>query len=60
MPIMLIFLGQVYTWQQEGITPEQLHEAKRHKVAVSKEINPYYEELYQLLQQHPHYFTGKR
>jgi len=59
MPIMLIFLGQGHTWQKEGITPEQLHNAKRHKVALSKEINPYYEQLYELLLQHPHFFTGK-
>lgn len=60
MPIMLIFLGEGYTWQREGITPEQLHEAKRRKVALSPEIYPYYEQLHDLLQQHRHYFTGKK
>lgn len=59
MPILVIFLSEGYTWQKEGITPEQLDAVKRHKVAVSKEINPYYEELYQLLQKHRHYFTGE-
>jgi len=60
MPIMVIFLGEGHTWQQEGITPEQLHEAKHRKVAVSPEIKPYYDELYELLLQHRHYFTGEK
>lgn len=58
MPIMAIFLGKGYTWQQEGITLDRLHEAKRLKVAVSKDIQPYYDELYSLLEQNRHYFTG--
>lgn len=59
MPILVIYLGEGYTWQQEGITPERLHEVKRHKVAVSEEIRPYYDELYELLLKNRHYFTGK-
>lgn len=60
MPIIVIYLGEGYTWQQEGITPERLNEVKRHKVAVSKEISPYYEELYSLLLQNRHYFSGEK
>jgi putative hydrolases of HD superfamily len=49
MPILQIYLSGGYTWKQENITPQQLHEAKKHKVAVSADIAPYYDELYQLL-----------
>lgn len=60
MPILVIFLGEGYTWKQEKITLKQLHEAKRHKVALSPEINPYYEELYKLLLEHRHYFSREK
>jgi putative hydrolase of HD superfamily len=56
MPIMLIYLGDGYTWQQEGIPHERLHEAKRHKVAVSEGINDYYRQLHDLLLTSPHLF----
>jgi putative hydrolase of HD superfamily len=59
MPIMLIFIGEGYTWQKKSITPEMLDEVKRHKVKLSPEIQPYYDELYGLLLQNRHYFTGK-
>lgn len=57
MPIIVIFIGEGYTWQREGITTEQLDRAKRHKVRVSPEIEPYYEQLYDLLTRHGHYFS---
>jgi putative hydrolases of HD superfamily len=56
MPIMLIYLGKGYTWQQEGIPHERLHEAKRHKVSVSSEINEYYRQLHELLIDNPQLF----
>ncbi len=60
MPILVIYLAEGYTWKQEGITPEQLDEIKRHKIAVSDDISPYYEELYVLLLKNRHYFGGKK
>jgi len=56
MPIMLVFLGEGYSWHKFGVTHEQQHEVKRLKVAVSPEINDFYEQLYQLLSAHGHYF----
>lgn len=49
MPMMLIYLGDGYTWRKEGITLERLHAVKKDKVTLSPEIKPYYDELYQLL-----------
>jgi 5'-deoxynucleotidase YfbR-like HD superfamily hydrolase len=60
MPIILIFIGQGYTWQKEKITLEQLHAVKKDKVALSPEVNQYYKQLYKLLQDHQHYFTGQK
>lgn len=59
MPIMGIFVGKGHTWQKEKITLEQLHAIKQNKVAISKDIYPYYEQLYKVLQDHQHYFTGE-
>ena len=60
MPIFMIFLGNGYTWQQEKITLDQLLEKKASKVALSPEINPYYEELVQLLRKNEDYFGKKK
>lgn len=54
MPIMLIYIHNGYTWKKEGITAKQLDKIKRDKVALSPEIKPYYDELYQLLTDSPH------
>lgn len=54
MPILQIYIHDGYTWQQEGITLEQLHAIKIDKVAVSPEITPFYNEIYALLSQSPH------
>jgi putative hydrolase of HD superfamily len=48
IPIMTIFIGDGHTWKQEKITPEQLDSIKRTKVALSPEIQPYYNEIYEL------------
>jgi len=56
MPIMQIFINDGYTWKQEKITPQQLDEVKRAKVALSPEITPYYEQLYDLLLATPELF----
>jgi hypothetical protein len=60
MPIMLIYLGKGYTWQKEKITLEQLDAVKRDKVALSPGIKVYYDQLFGLLTQHSHYFTGQK
>ncbi|HXH26835.1 MAG TPA: HD domain-containing protein [Candidatus Acidoferrum sp.] len=57
MPIMLIFIGEGYSWQKERVTLEQLHSNKQPKVASSPEIKPCYDQLYELLLQHRHYFS---
>lgn len=49
MPILLIYIHDGYTWKQEGITAEMLHEAKVDKVNLSPEIVPYFNELHDLL-----------
>lgn len=57
MPIMQIYLHNGYTWKKEGIRPEQLHEIKVHKVRLSPEITPYFEQLYGLLLAQPTLFN---
>lgn len=57
MPVMMIFIGNGHTWQLEGITHQQLHEAKQHKVALSPGINEYYQQLHELLLENAHFFA---
>lgn len=54
MPMMVIYLAGGRTWKREGITVERLHEAKKDKVALSKDIEPYYKALRKLLLDSPH------
>jgi putative hydrolases of HD superfamily len=56
MPMMVVFLGQGYSWHKFGITHAHQHEVKASKVAVSPEIKEYYDQLYQLLSEYSHYF----
>ncbi len=56
MPILQIYIHDGHTWKHEGVSREQLHAVKRDKVAVSAEINNYYEQLYDLLLKNEHLF----
>jgi putative hydrolase of HD superfamily len=58
MPIMVIYLGEGHTWHKEGITHDQLHTAKLPKVSASPEVTEYYNQLHDLLLQHPRYFPA--
>ncbi len=58
MPIMLIYVHKGYTWKQEKITVKMLDAAKREKVALSPEIKPYFDELYNLLLDSPHFINA--
>lgn len=56
MPIMQIYISDGYTWKQEDITPERLDSVKREKVAISADVKPYYDELFDLLIKNRHLF----
>jgi len=56
MPIVLIFIGEGYSWQKDNVTLDQLHSNKKPKVALSAAIKPYYDQLYELLTTHSRYF----
>lgn len=60
MPLLVIFLAEGYTFQKTGVTLDLLHENKHQKVAVSPEIKPYYDQLYELFRQRPHYFANPK
>jgi putative hydrolase of HD superfamily len=53
MPIMLIYIHDGYSWKKEGVTAKMLHDAKIHKIKLSPEIQPYFDELYTLLLSRP-------
>lgn len=53
MPIFAIYISDGYTWKNESITVDRLHEVKKDKVSLSKEIKPYYDALYELLLSSP-------
>lgn len=59
MPIMLIYLQNGYTWKKHGITVDMLDRAKREKVALSPEIQPYFEDLLALLLASPHLIQAR-
>jgi putative hydrolase of HD superfamily len=60
MPLIVIFLGEGYTFKRENVTLERLDAIKRHKVKVSPEIATYYDQLYDLLSKHLHLFADSK
>lgn len=58
MPMLQIYIHDGHTWKHEGISHRQLDAVKRDKVAVSAEINDYYQQLYDLLVKNEHLFKS--
>ncbi len=48
-PILKIYLDGGETWQKKGVTLDMLYASKKDKVALSPEIQPYFDELMALL-----------
>jgi len=59
MPIILNLISGGVTWKTMDISLEKLHKNKKDKVAVSKEVNDYYEEIYKILESSSHLFPAK-
>jgi putative hydrolases of HD superfamily len=59
MPMMLIYINEGKTWHEEGITVDQLHTSKQNKVALSPEIEPYYNEIKEILLNSPDLIVPK-
>lgn len=59
MPVMLIYINDGLTWKEEGITVKMLHDVKKAKVALSPEIQPYYDQLRDILLDSPHLIPAK-
>jgi len=59
MPIMIIYINDGLTWKEEGITVKMLHDVKEAKVALSPEIQPYYDQLRAILLDSPHIIPAK-
>lgn len=57
MPIMLVYIHDGYSWKESGITVKILHEYKQDKIALSPEIKPYFDEIYNILLEHPEVFA---
>jgi len=60
MPAILNYLGKGGVWTKHAITLEQFRHEKESKMPISPEIYPYYEELLEILKQHPSYFHQGR
>jgi putative hydrolase of HD superfamily len=60
MPPLVIFMSKGYTWQKHKITFEMHHDAKKNKIAKSPEILAYYNQLLDLMHQHPDYFHQEK
>lgn len=55
-PLLVIYLTNGYTWHVTDIDLKMLHEGKDHKVAISKDVEPYYKELMGILHKQPELF----
>ncbi len=48
-PMLKVYLDNGRTWQEKKITLEMLYEHKKAKIALSPEIQPYFDEFMELL-----------
>jgi putative hydrolase of HD superfamily len=53
-PILKIYLDGGRTWQEKSITLDMLYQNKKDKVALSPEIQPYFDALMTLLETEKH------
>lgn len=60
MPMIVIYMGEGHTWKKEGVTLDMQHKAKKNKIAISKDIKPYYDALHELLVASPHLFNPSK
>ncbi|OGY10895.1 MAG: hypothetical protein A3E16_03240 [Candidatus Blackburnbacteria bacterium RIFCSPHIGHO2_12_FULL_44_25] len=54
-----IYLDNGRSWKTEGVTLEMLLTYKAPRIAISPEIQPYFETLIEVLKEHPELFTLK-
>lgn len=57
-PVLKIYLDGGRTWQEKGVTLAMLYDSKREKIALSPEIQPYFDELISLLRKEENKFFG--
>jgi putative hydrolase of HD superfamily len=55
MPMMQVYINDGHTWKVEKMTLKMLNDYKKDKVKLSPEISKYYEELYLIVKNHPHF-----
>lgn len=60
MPMFAIYLNDGFTWHEKQITLERLDTEKRHKMAVSPQVLPYWEALHTMLKEQPELFYQKQ
>ncbi|MGB4943333.1 MAG: HD domain-containing protein [Candidatus Moraniibacteriota bacterium] len=53
-PVLKMYLDGGRTWQEKGVTLDMIYESKKDKVALSPEIQPYFDALMTLLETEKH------
>ena len=53
MPVMQIYIHEGYSWKQHKVTAKMIRDNKADKIALSPEVQPYFEALFSLLLQSP-------
>lgn len=53
MPIMTMYINDGYTWKTENSSVKKVRDSRIHKVELSEEIKPYFDQLCELLLDSP-------
>jgi len=59
MPIILNIVSEGLSWRRHGVTLSELHAAKKDKVTHHPVVADYYQQIYSLLSDSPHYFVNQ-
>lgn len=58
MPILVNYIGKGHGWHKHDVSLELLHHNKQNKVALSPEVQDYYDALMALLKENPSLFPA--
>lgn len=59
MPVILNYVNEGHSWRRHNITLAEVHAVKKDKMKTFPAVHEYWEQLYELLLQHPEYFPGR-
>jgi len=59
-PLILNIVREGHSWHKHEVSFEQLHDVKKDKVKAHPTVEEYYQDIYRILVENPHFFPTKK